>query len=76
MSACSSSPYISDAMEDKWLNAELNFIEASRTDSLIFFGFKIAQIVSVIMIIIGICLIINSAKKSKYEDLYNDINNI
>ena len=59
-----------------WYGLGRFFIEASRTDSLIFFGFKIAQIVSIIMIIIGVCLIINSAKKSKYEDLYNDINNI
>ena len=52
------------------------FIEAGRTDSLILLGFKMAQIVSVIMIIVGVIIFIMSSKKSKYEDLYNDKTNI
>lgn len=52
------------------------FIEMSRTDALLFGGFKIAQIVSVVMIIIGIIMLTINAKKSKFEDLYNDKNNI
>lgn len=52
------------------------FIEASRTDSLMFLGFKMAQIVSIIMIIVGIVLLIINRKKGKFEDLYNDKNNI
>lgn len=52
------------------------FIEASRTDSLMFIGFKIAQIVSLAMIIIGIVILIINRKKGKFEDLYNDINNV
>lgn len=51
------------------------FIERSRTDSLMFCGFKIAMIVSVIMIIIGIIMLIINSKKGKFEDLYNDKNN-
>ena len=52
------------------------FIEASRTDSLMFLGFKMAQIVSIIMIIVGIVILIINRKKGKFEDLYNDKNNI
>ncbi|MDD2238334.1 MAG: prolipoprotein diacylglyceryl transferase [Bacilli bacterium] len=52
------------------------FIEISRTDALLLSGFKIAQIVSIIMIIIGLIIIIINSKKSKFEDLYNDKNNI
>ncbi len=51
------------------------FIERSRTDSLMFGGFKIAMIVSVIMIIIGVIMLIINSKKGKFEDLYNDKNN-
>lgn len=51
------------------------FIERSRTDALKFLGFKIAMIVSVIMIIIGVIMLIINSKKGKFEDLYNDKNN-
>lgn len=51
------------------------FIERSRTDALMFCGFKIASIVSVIMIIIGIIMLIINSKKGKFEDLYNDKSN-
>lgn len=51
-------------------------IEISRTDALMIAGFKMAQIASIIMIIIGIIIIINNSRKSKFEDLYNDKNNI
>lgn len=52
------------------------FIESSRTDALMFMGFKIAQIVSIIMIVVGSALLIINRKKGKFEDLYNDKNNI
>lgn len=55
-----------------WYGVLRFFIEASRTDSLTFFGFKMAQIVSVIMFIIGIVLFVMGMKKSKYEDLYDE----
>lgn len=48
------------------------FIEALRTDSLIFVGLKAAQLVSIIMIIAGIYLLIKSRKKSRRKDLYNN----
>lgn len=52
------------------------FIEMSRTDALLLGGFKIAQIVSIIMIVIGIIIITINSRKSKFEDLYNDKNNV
>ncbi len=51
------------------------FIEISRTDALMLAGFKIAQIVSVIMIIIGLGIIMLITKRSRFEDLYNDAEN-
>lgn len=39
------------------------FVEGLRTDSLYFLGFRISQIVSIIFILVGIYLIINSRKK-------------
>ena len=51
------------------------FIERIRTDSLMIGGFKVAMIISVIMIIVGIVLLIINSKKGKFEDLYNDKDN-
>lgn len=51
-------------------------IEISRTDALILAGFKVAQIVSIIMIIVGIAIIMINSRKGRFEDLYNDKNNI
>ena len=59
-----------------WYSFGRFFIESSRTDSLILLGFKVAQFVSIIMFIIGIVLLIASFQKGKYEDLYNDVNNV
>jgi len=59
-----------------WYGIGRFFIESLRTDSLIFAGFKVAQIVSIIMIIIGIIIIIINFKKGKFVDLYNDIHNV
>jgi|SRR5574344_114009 phosphatidylglycerol:prolipoprotein diacylglycerol transferase len=52
------------------------FIEMSRTDALMIGAFKIAQIVSIIMVTIGIVILMINARKSKFEDLYNDKSNI
>lgn len=52
------------------------FIEQSRTDALLIGGFKIAQIVSIVMIIIGIIILTINSKKSRFEDLYNDKSNV
>lgn len=57
-----------------WYGIGRFFIEALRTDSLTLLGFKMAQIVSLIMVIIGIVIFVLGMRKSKYEDLYNDQN--
>lgn len=54
-----------------WYGLGRFFIEAMRTDSLMILGFKIAQIVSLIFIVVGAALFLLGLKKSKYEDLYN-----
>ena len=49
-----------------WYGIVRFFIESFRTDSLMLFNLKMAQIVSIIGIIIGIVLIILSRNKEKY----------
>ncbi len=46
------------------------FIEGLRTDSLMFFGLRTAQIISLIGIIIGVVIIFMANKNSK-KSLYN-----
>ena len=48
------------------------FIEAYRTDSLMFGGFKVAQLVSIILFIVGLIIFIILSRKGKFEDLYNE----
>lgn len=55
-----------------WYGVGRFFIEASRTDSLTLLGFKMAQFVSIIMVVVGIVIFIQGARKSQYEDLYNE----
>ena len=55
-----------------WYGIGRFFIEALRTDSLMFKTIKTAQIVSIIMIIIGLILFIKGFKGSKFEDRYDD----
>ena len=49
-----------------WYGIIRFFIEALRTDSLMLFNLKMAQVVSIIGIVIGIILIVISFKKEKY----------
>ena len=55
-----------------WYSVGRFFIEASRTDSLMFGGFKVAQIVSVGLIVIGLFIFIITARKGHFEDLYSE----
>lgn len=55
-----------------WYSIGRFFIEISRTDSLMFGGFKVAQVVSVILFLIGLILIIVQSRKGHFEDLYNE----
>ena len=59
-----------------WYGIGRLFIETLRTDSLMFFGFKQAQIVSILMIIVGIILFIIKNKGSKLDNRYNDRSDI
>ena len=58
-----------------WYGLIRFFIESMRTDSLMLGGFKVAQIVSVIMIVIGVIIIMITSRKGRYEDLYNQDEN-
>jgi len=58
-----------------WYGVGRFFIEFLRTDSLILFDFKVAQIVSVIMVIVGLIMFIKLSKGSKFDNLYNDVEN-
>ena len=48
-------------------------IESMRTDSLMLGGFKVAQIISIILFLIGLGNIMLISRKSKFEDLYNNV---
>ena len=52
-----------------WYGIGRFFIEAFRTDSLMFFDLKIAQIVSLIGIIIGIIIIVTNRNKKYYNEM-------
>lgn len=52
-----------------WYGIGRFFIEALRTDSLMFFGLKIAQIVSLIGILIGIIIIVTNRNKKYYNEM-------
>ena len=52
-----------------WYGFERFLVEGLRTDSLMFLSLRVAQLVSLLMVLIGICLFIYSLhKKIKYED--------
>lgn len=59
-----------------WYGIGRFFIEASRTDSLMFMGYKVAQLVSVGLLITGLAIFIIQSRKSKFDALYNDQNQI
>ena len=55
-----------------WYGLGRFFIESLRTDSLMFLNFKAAQIISILMILIGIMIIIFT-KKEYYHEEVNDV---
>lgn len=59
-----------------WYGIGRFFIESMRTDSLMLGNFKIAQIISIIFIILGILLMIIKVREPKTENRYNDLENI
>jgi len=54
-----------------WYSVGRFFIESLRTDSLMLGGFKAAQIISVVLFIIGLIALMILSRKGKFEDLYN-----
>ncbi len=57
-----------------WYSFGRFFIEIFRTDSLYISGFKMAQVTSVILFIVGFIIVLIGSRKPKLEDLYNDKN--
>ncbi len=57
-----------------WYSAGRFFIESMRTDSLMLGGFKVAQIVSLVLFVIGILGLMIQSRKGKFEDLYREPN--
>ena len=57
-----------------WYGVGRFFIESLRTDSLMLGGLKVAQIISIILIIIGVIIISINVRKGPYDDLYKDVN--
>ena len=57
-----------------WYSVGRFVIEKQRTDSLMFGGFKVAQLVSVILFIVGMLAFMILSRRSKFENLYNDKN--
>ena len=55
-----------------WYSVGRFIIEAMRTDSLMLGGFKMAQIVSIILFIIGLLVFMILSRKTKFEDLYSE----
>ena len=51
------------------------FIESLRTDSLMFGGFRVAQIISVLLFVIGLIAFMILGRKGRFEDLYNEEQN-
>ena len=47
------------------------FIETMRTDSLMLGGFRVAQIVSIVLFLIGLVILMLISRKGRFEDLYD-----
>ncbi|MEG1892720.1 MAG: prolipoprotein diacylglyceryl transferase [Bacilli bacterium] len=54
-----------------WYGVGRFFIEAMRTDSLMLGGFKVAQIISIIIFLVGLGSIMVISRKARFEDLYD-----
>lgn len=57
-----------------WYSFGRFFIEGLRTDSLMFGGFRVAQIISIILFVLGLLAFMILSRKSKFEDLYTEPN--
>jgi len=59
-----------------WYGIGRFFIEWMRQDSLMFLNLKVAQVVSILLIIVGIVMFIKIRKGSVFSDKYNDQRNL
>lgn len=59
-----------------WYSVGRFFIEALRTDSLMIGAFKQAQIISIVLFVVALCVFMVLSRKGKYEDLYNEENEV
>lgn len=55
-----------------WYSAFRFVIERYRQDSLMFDGFRVAQLVSIILFITGLVIVLIQSRKPKLEELYNN----
>ena len=55
-----------------WYSIGRFFIESMRTDSLMIGGFKVAQLVSCILFLVGLFGLMILSRKGKFEDLYSE----
>lgn len=59
-----------------WYGIGRFFIEGLRTDSLMFGDFRVAQLISLLMILVGTVLMFILGRGSKFNNQYNDVTNI
>ena len=59
-----------------WYGIGRFLIESLRTDSLMLGSFKMAQIISIVLVVVGIIILILKSRGSKLENRYNDKENI
>lgn len=59
-----------------WYGVLRFFIEILRTDSLMWNGLKVAQIASILMIVLGIIMVIKRIRGSVFEDRYNEMEDL
>ena len=57
-----------------WYSFGRFFIESSRTDSLMLGGLKMAQVVSILLFVIGLIIVVLNIKKSSFDDNYHENN--
>ena len=57
-----------------WYSVGRFFFEYKRTDSLMLGGFKVAQLVSIVLFLVGLFAFMILSRKSKFENLYNEAN--
>lgn len=55
-----------------WYGIGRFFIESLRTDSLMFYGYRAAQIASILMVFFGLLIFILKGRGSKFENLYSE----